>query len=160
MRRFALFIVAIIFLCSCKNEKAAERIINDTSTTPAKTQDIKRKPPINANSPAQSSKQKQTEKHFEGLWVDKKTTRHLEISFEGGYATIIDWTSKFQKRESADNYKAFLKNGKLILPEDSEHHAAYSEITAKDQTLIYLTKSTEAGKTSIWDKQTFTKAHR
>lgn len=114
----------------------------------------------NGNSPAQSSKPRQAEKHFAGLWVDKKTTRHLEISFKDGYATIIDWTDKFQKRESGDSYKAFLKNGKLIMPEDTEHHGAYSEIIAKDQTLVYLTKSTGAGKASTWDRQTFTRARR
>ncbi|SDJ52290.1 hypothetical protein SAMN04487898_103154 [Pedobacter sp. ok626] len=115
---------------------------------------------LNGTGPAQSSKPKQTERHYEGLWVDKKTTRHLEISFKDGYATIIDWTSKFQKRESGDSYKAFLKNGKLIMPEDREHHAAYSEIIAKDQRLIYLTKSIGAGKASTWDRQSFTRARR
>lgn len=112
------------------------------------------------NSPAQSSKPKQTEKYFEGLWVNKKTTRHLEISFSDGYATIIDWTSKFQKRECGDSYKAFLKNRKLIMPEDPEHHAAYSEILLKDQKLIYLTKPVGTGKTSTGDTQTFTRARR
>lgn len=115
---------------------------------------------LNGNSQAQSSKPKQTEKRFEGLWVDKKTTRHLEISFKDGYATIIDWTDKFQERESGDSYKAFLKNGKLIMPEYPEHHAAYSEIIIKDNMLIYLTKSTGTGRTSTWDKQAFTREKR
>jgi len=114
----------------------------------------------NGNSPAQSSKSKQAGKHFEGLWLDKKTSRHLEISFKDGYATIIDWTGKFQKRESGDSYKAFLKNGKLIMPEDIGHHAAYGEIISNDQTLIYLTKSIGAGKASAWDRQIFTKVRR
>ncbi|ETZ22166.1 hypothetical protein N824_24890 [Pedobacter sp. V48] len=115
----------------------------------------------NGNNTAQSSKLKQTEKHYEGLWVDKKTTRYLEISFKDGYATIIDWTGKFQKRESGDSYKAFLKNGKLIMPEDTEHHATYSEIIAKDQTLICLTKSIGTGEISTtWDRQTFTRVRR
>ncbi|EDM37836.1 hypothetical protein PBAL39_15464 [Pedobacter sp. BAL39] len=97
-------------------------------------------------------------KRFIGTWVDKKTTRHLEISFEDGYATIMDWTSKFQKKESGDVYKAFLKDGKLVMPEDTEHHAPYSEILSQDGKLIYLTKPVGIGVGSAWDKQTFVRS--
>lgn len=111
----------------------------------------------NVNIRAQS-KRKQTENRFAGTWLDKKTSRCLEISFQDGYATIIDWTSKVQKQESGDVYKAYLKNGKLIMPEDKEHHAPYSEIIANKNTLIYLTKPMTIAKNSRWDKQVFTRS--
>ena len=113
---------------------------------------------MGVSSHAQSSSKQQVEKLFKGTWVDNKTTRHLEISFENGYATIIDWTSKVQKRESGDIYKAFIKNGKLVMPEDTEFHAPYSEIILKNNRLIYLTKPISNGKTSQWDKQVFTRS--
>jgi len=111
---------------------------------------------VNGISYAQS-KQKQVEKVFEGLWVEKKTTRCLEISFGNGYATIIDWTSKVQKRESGDIYRAFLKNGKLIMPEDTEHRAPYSEIRFKNNKLIYLTRDIGMGRKPGWDTEVFTR---
>jgi len=84
----------------------------------------------------------------EEYWTDKKTIRHLHIYFENDYhATITDWTAKYQKRES----------GKLIMPEDTEHHASYSEITAENNILIYRTKVVGNGKTLSWDKQVFTR---
>ena len=113
----------------------------------------------NGSSYAQS-KLKPVEKLFAGVWVDNKTSRHLEISFHKGYATIIDWTSNMQKRESGDIYKAFLKNGKLVMPEDTEHHAPYSEIRFKNNTLIYLTKDIGIGKKPLWDKEVFTRKKR
>ena len=113
------------------------------------------------NSQAQSSQkqtQKQIEKLYSGPWIDKQTTRHLDISFKDGYASITDWTSKFQKRESGDIYKAHIKNGKLIMPEDTQHRAPYGEILYKSNTLIYLTKSIAPGKTPEWEKQVFTRS--
>lgn len=108
-------------------------------------------------SQAQFSAHKSTEKLFSGTWINKKTTRHLEISFENGYATIIDWTSKFQKPESGDVYKAFLKNGILVMPEDKEHHAPYSEIRIKGNKLIYLSRSSLLETSPKWDKEEFTR---
>lgn len=108
-----------------------------------------------AQSPAGA---KQTEKIYEGVWTDKKTTRHLQISFENGqFATVTDWTSKYQKKESGDVYKALIKNGKLIMPEDTEHHVLYSEIIAENKILIYRTKVVGNGKALSWDKQVFTR---
>ena len=49
MSKFVLFIVATIFLCSCKNKKPADPGINATSASPAKTQNIKNKPPIHTD---------------------------------------------------------------------------------------------------------------
>ena len=101
---------------------------------------------------------KQIEKIYGGVWTDKKTTRHLQISFENDqFVTITDWTSKYQKKESGDVYKALIKNGKLIMPEDTEHHTAYSEITAENKILIYRTKVVGNDKKLSWDKQEFTR---
>ena len=95
---------------------------------------------INGRINAQSTPKRNDEKRFAGKWQNKKSSRCLEISFEYGYATIMDWTPRFQKRESSDVYKAFLKNGKLIMPEETEHRAPYSEIRLEHNRLIYLTK--------------------
>lgn len=101
---------------------------------------------------------KQAEKIYGGVWTDKKTTRHLQISFGNDqFATITDWTSKYQKKESGDVYKALIKNGKLIMPEDTEHHVSYSEIIAENKILIYRTKVVGNGKALSWDKQVFTR---
>jgi hypothetical protein len=107
---------------------------------------------------AQSTLKQTDQRRFEGLWTNKKTSRCLEISFEYGYATILDWTPKFQKRESGDIYKASLKNGKLIMPEETDHHAPYSEIRLEDNKLIYLTKQMGKGKISTFDKIVFTRS--
>lgn len=105
-----------------------------------------------------STSKKQTENQFEGLWINKQTTRHLEISFQDSYATITDWTAKLQNRESGDVYKAFLKKGKLIMPEETMHRAPYSEIIVKNNTLIYLSKS--MGAKLAWNKEIFTRKRR
>lgn len=112
------------------------------------------------HSHAQSASEvKKAAKIFGGQWVDKKTSRHLHISFneEDEYATITDWTSKFQKQESGDVYKAFVENGKLVMPEDTEHHAPNSEMISKDNKLIYLTKNIGPGGAFTWEKQIFIK---
>lgn len=103
------------------------------------------------------SKQKHLEKLFAGKWVDKTTARCLEISFDDSYATISDWNSSFQKKESGDVYKALLKDGKLVIPEDTDHHAPYSEIVLKNNALIYLTKPIGISGSSSWSKQIFSK---
>ena len=111
---------------------------------------------MNAKSHAQVTPKQTDEKRFAGRWQNKKSTRCLEISFEYGYATIMDWTPKFQKRESGDVYKAFMKNGKLVMPEETEHHAPYSEIKFENNRLIYLTMQLGTGKTSTFDTVVFT----
>ena len=113
---------------------------------------------FSGNVDAQSSANKLLEKRFAGAWVNKKSTRHLEIYFEDGYATIMDWTAKFQKRGSSDVYKAFPENGKLVMPEETEHHAPYSEIIFENNRLIYLTKVSQNGKTITWDRIVFTRS--
>ena len=94
---------------------------------------------------------RQAKKAFEGAWVNKKEKRHLRIFIEkDGYVTINDWVSKYQKQENGDAYKAFIKNGKLVMPEDAQHHAPYSELIAKNRTLTYLTKYVDPkGKISL-----------
>lgn len=112
----------------------------------------------NLNYAQLSAETKQAEKLYGGIWTDKKTTRHLQIYFENDrYATITDWTSKYQKRESGDVYKALIENGKLIMPEDTEHHAPYSEIKVENDKLIYRIKVVGSGKASTWERQVFTR---
>lgn len=76
---------------------------------------------------------------FEGAWINKKEARHLTIFIEDdGYVTINDWTGN-RKNASVDAYKAFIKNGKLIMHAETEHHAPYSEIRISGKMLIYQT---------------------
>ncbi|RZJ82145.1 MAG: hypothetical protein EOO20_24665 [Chryseobacterium sp.] len=112
----------------------------------------------NLNYAQLSAGTKMAEKLYGGIWTDKKTTRHLQIYFDDdSYATITDWTSRYQKKESGDVYKALIENGKLIMPEDIEHHAPYSEIKVENNMLIYRTKVVGSGKASTWDRQVFTR---
>lgn len=98
------------------------------------------------------------QKQYDGVWMDRKTTRCLQITFENDqFATVTDWTPRYQSRESGDVYKAFIKKGRLVMPEDKEHHAPYSEITIEKNKLIYRTKSTGIRKASTWDIQVFTR---
>jgi hypothetical protein len=99
---------------------------------------------------------KWAKKIFGGPWVDKKTTRHLRIFIEKDeYATINDWTSKFQKQESGDAYKAIIRNGKLIMYEDHEFHAPYSEISIQNNRLVYMTRYKSYDGKTIIEKQFF-----
>lgn len=98
------------------------------------------------------------EKLFGGLWVNKETTRCLQISFgDAPHATILDWTRKFQKRESGDVYKAAIRKDRLVMEEDKEYHVPYSEIRVKNDTLLYLTKSLGTGIKTEWDRDVFTR---
>ena len=79
-------------------------------------------------------------KMYEGKWVNKKTKRHLTISFDiADYATINDWHGKWsQDNNTIDAYKAFVYRQKLIMPEDNEDmRAPYCEILKKGNALIY-----------------------
>lgn len=105
-----------------------------------------------------SVKLQSLKQRYAGSWTDKKTSRCLEIYFENNqYATIMDWTSKYQNRESADVYKAIVKDGKLVMPEEKEHHAPYAEIIAENKKLIYRTKPLTISSTSNWITQVFTR---
>ncbi|UZJ64766.1 hypothetical protein OKW96_20940 [Sphingobacterium sp. KU25419] len=100
----------------------------------------------------------QIQKQYGGIWIDKKTSRCLQITFENdSYAIITDWTAKYQSRASGDVYKAFIKNARLVMPEDKEHRAPYSEITVEKNKLVYRTKPNDILKSSTWDKQIFTR---
>jgi hypothetical protein len=101
---------------------------------------------------------RQLQKQYGGTWIDRKTTRCLQITFDNErFATIMDWTRKYQSRESGDVYKAYIKKDTLVMLEDKEHHAPYSEITIENNKLIYRTKSSGILKVSIWDTQVFTR---
>lgn len=82
-------------------------------------------------------------KSFEGNWVNKKTGRHLRISFEyNEYVLINDWHGKFNSNNnSIDAYKAFIESGKLVMPEDkTDLRSPYCEILRKDNNLLYRCK--------------------
>jgi len=95
---------------------------------------------------------------FEGAWLDKKNDRHLTISIEdAGYVTINDWTGRKQTA-SIDAYKAYIKNGKLVMPAETEHHAPYSEIQIKGKTLIYITQTVGLKEEKLVEKIYFIKS--
>jgi hypothetical protein len=82
-------------------------------------------------------------KSFEGNWVNKKTGRHLSISFEyNEYVLINDWHGKFNSNNnSIDAYKAFIESGKLVMPEDkTDLRSPYCEILRKENHLLYRCK--------------------
>jgi hypothetical protein len=108
--------------------------------------------------PAQTVKElKQADKIFGGPWVNKKTSRHLRIFLElkEGYFLINDWNSKEQERISGDAYKAFVRNGKLVMPAETEHYAHYSEMIVVNNRLIYITKFKDVTGKMIIDKETY-----
>lgn len=85
----------------------------------------------------------EVKKKFEGEWINAKTKRHLSISFEKGfdYATINNWIEQFNSGD-VDAYKAFIKNGKLIIyAENDDHHAPYCEMEIVHQKLIFQCNS-------------------
>ncbi len=84
----------------------------------------------------------QMKKQYSGIWVNKQTQRYLSFTFdkEVNYVTINDWEGSWNKNNnsSVDAYKAYIKNGKPILPvENKDHHAPYCEIEIVGKKLIY-----------------------
>ncbi|MGY0034869.1 hypothetical protein [Pedobacter sp. NJ-S-72] len=80
-------------------------------------------------------------KAFEGTWYNKKENRYLNISFDyDDYALINDWVGRSKKSANIDAYKAFPRGGKLILPEEKEHHGAYCEMLISRKRLLYKCK--------------------
>ena len=83
---------------------------------------------------------KEAMKMYEGNWVNKKAKRHLTISFDTeDYATINDWHGKWsQDNNTIDAYKAFVFQGKLVMPEDkTDLRAPYCEIAKQGSVLLY-----------------------
>ena len=86
------------------------------------------------------SEKKQSEKLYEGTWVNKKTKRFIAFYYDDDYVTINDWTgsSNRNKNNNIDAYKALIEGDKLvILEENSDHHAPYCEIEILNHELIY-----------------------
>jgi hypothetical protein len=78
---------------------------------------------------------------FEGTWYNKKENRYLRISFDySDYALINDWVGRSKNAANIDAYKAFPKGGKLILPEEKEHHGTYCEMLISKKRLLYKCK--------------------
>jgi len=90
---------------------------------------------------------KKAKKLFDGYWVNKKAQRHISISFdEQDYATINDWHGKMSDdNNTVDAYKAFVKNDKLVMPEDkTDLRAPYCEIIKKGNVLLYRCRGMES----------------
>ncbi|MDN5288096.1 MAG: hypothetical protein JWR38_4370 [Mucilaginibacter sp.] len=90
---------------------------------------------VNAKAELKTSK-----RIFEGSWVNKKAQRHLTISFDNqDYATINDWHGKWsQDNNTIDAYKAFVHQGKLVMPEDkTDLRCPYCEIVRKGTAILY-----------------------
>ena len=94
-----------------------------------------------AESATAKTEMTRAKKAFEGTWYNKKTNRFLSISFDyGDYALINDWVGRPKNAANTDAYKAFPKGGKLILPEEKEHHGAYCEMLISKKRLLYKCK--------------------
>lgn len=81
---------------------------------------------------------KASKKMYEGFWVNKKTQRHLVIGYDDlGYAELNDWTGK-RGSTPVDAYKAWVKGGKLVMPESkTDLRCPYCEIVKKGNALLY-----------------------
>jgi hypothetical protein len=100
---------------------------------------------------------KEAKKLYEGEWVEKKTKRHISITLQDtDYFLINDW-SEAGDGSSVDAYRAFLKKGKLIMPEDTEHHAPYAELFLKNKRLVYLSKYKDINGKFFYERVAFVK---
>lgn len=114
---------------------------------------------------AQTKRDNQTNIHiYEGHWINKKQKRHLTISFETdqGYFTINDWRDdKLRKIPMTDVYKAWPKDGKLIMPEStSDPLAPYAEILLVGRSILYRTKGIIDPKGKFIDSAFFVRSRR
>jgi len=101
---------------------------------------------------------RRTKALFEGEWIQKNTKRHLYIEFQPEeYFRIDDWGADTQQFRQGDIYKAFIRQEKLIMPEDKEHRAPYSELLIYNRQLIYVTKFSEGKNKTRLLKEVFTK---
>lgn len=73
---------------------------------------------------------------FSGEWYSKKEKRTLVISYdtENNYFLINDHTKGY----SEDDYYAYPKANKLVLPaQNDDHHSSYCEISIVKNQLVY-----------------------
>ena len=101
---------------------------------------------------------KAAKKLFEGYWVNKKSKRHLTISFDiDDYATVNDWHGKWsQDNNTIDAYKAFVKKDKLVMPEDkTDLRCPYCEIIKKGNALLYRCRGMNTKDKSFIDQVLF-----
>jgi len=104
---------------------------------------------------------KAAKKLYEGEWVNKKAKRHLTISFDtDDHATINDWHGKWsQENNTIEAYKAFLKQGKLVMPEDkTDLRSPYCEIIKKGNLLLYRCREINTKNTKFVDNIWFVRA--
>jgi len=82
-----------------------------------------------------------SKKMYEGRWINKNLKRHLSIDYDNspGYANINDWQGKLNdNNNTVDVYKAWIKNGILVMPESkTDLRCPYCEILKKDKSLLY-----------------------
>lgn len=98
---------------------------------------------------------------FKGSWSNTKANRHLIVSFEGNdhYATINDWTGN--DRSTADVYKAFIKDDKLVMPKESEEHRApYCEMIISRNKLLFRCKGLIKEEDQFVDSTYFIKSNK
>lgn len=116
---------------------------------------------ISFNSLAQSKMEvKKAKASFEGHWYSKKTNRHLTIYFDDQtYATINDWTGTPKTGESSiDAYKAFAKDGKLVIPEDkTDLRSPYCEIIRQGNIVSYRCRAMNSRDKKLIFQENFAK---
>jgi hypothetical protein len=103
---------------------------------------------------------KRAKKLFDGYWVNKKSHRHLTISFEvQDYATINDWQGKMDDdNHGIDAYKAFVNNDKLVMPEDkTDLRSPYCEIVRKGKVLLYRCREMNSNSKRFVEEIVFTR---
>lgn len=101
---------------------------------------------------------KKSKKLFEGFWVNKKTHRHLLIGFDDqDWATINDWTGKMNDdNHSVDAYKAFVKDDKLVMPEDkTDLRSPYCELVRKGNSILYRCRGMNTKSKEFVDQDLF-----
>lgn len=92
---------------------------------------------FNQSSPAQNIES------FVGLWHQKRERVYLKIEVDTlyeSYVFLYAWKGRSNKkyRETIEVYRAFFKDGKLIMPASNEDHkCSYCEISISSDTLIY-----------------------
>ncbi len=73
---------------------------------------------------------------YEGEWVNPKLKRHLRISVDNGGTALINDQTLGNEPSSVDAYYAQVVKGKLVSPEDTEHHGDYIEIRTSGKQLL------------------------
>lgn len=84
-------------------------------------------------------------KKFEGTWYCKKENSYLQFFFEDDthlpYVTVNQWIGPWRQNSSIDAFKVFIKNDRLVFPEDrKEHLHSYCDMQIVNNKLIFRCK--------------------